>query len=165
MVFKRAQCQLRARNRFALSAGLAASDLLLGALQILASTANVDTDITVDYFVPASSLGMVAHIENIKSAREGTQAPFSARTAGGASAKRAKSGDGVKYLLAQINKSESACNMPATTTDQPAWEDWFAKLQEMPQHYAMSGDFTRSRIYRRLVISCSVSLSGGTCRQ
>ena len=56
--------------------------LLLSALQILASTANVDTDIPVDYFVPASSLGMSAHIENIKSTREGTQAPFSARTAG-----------------------------------------------------------------------------------
>ena len=61
--------------------------LLLSALQIRASTANVDTDIPVDYFVPASSLEMSAHIENIKSTREGTQAPFSARTAGGASAK------------------------------------------------------------------------------
>ena len=82
---------------------------------------------------------LLAALQALITEREGAQNAFTT-VQPGAPTCRGKAEDGIKYLVAQAVKPDSAYYMPDPSDTQQVWEDWFVKLAELPVHYIMSSE-------------------------
>ena len=126
---------LRMGNRMCLA--LVAISTVQRALRDILAPRNISTPIWVNEVMFDFEDTRLAFLE-VSQARNASNSLKFVAGAPGVATQLGSSDNGVKYLLSALSKSGSALVMPSVEAKQQTWINWFAKLREVLQHYAIS---------------------------